>query len=249
MTDRQDFSDEELTAYLDGETEHAPVQRIERALDRDHSLKERLEALSVDKTRLKTGFDALLDAAPDAPTLTAPEHQDAPKSPMAWRSTAATALICLMVGSGAGYMFAPQPDTGWHSFVAAYQALYVNATLSPIERSEPVALAELERVSQALGKDLELAAFQQHDQLDYKRAQVLGFKGRPLVQLAFLSKVGAPIALCIIKADGGSAEIVTSTMQGMHTAAWAKGGYKYLLIGGTDAGLIENAAKHFAAKL
>ncbi len=249
MTDRHDFSDEELTAYLDGESEHAPVQRIEHALDRDHSLKERLEALSVDKTQLRSGFDELLEAAPEAPVLSIPEHREAPKPAMAWRSIAATALICLMVGSGAGYLLAPQPDKGWHSFVAAYQALYVNATLAPIERPEPIAMAELERVSQALGKDLELAAFQQHDQLDYKRAQVLGFNGRPLVQLAFLSKVGAPIALCIIKADGGTTDIKTSTMQGMRTAAWAKDGYKYLLIGGTDAGLIENAAKHFAARL
>ncbi len=249
MTDRQDFSDEELTAYLDGEAGHAPVQRIERALDRDASLQERLKALAVDKLQLKTGFDELLEAAPEAPALSIPAHHDAAKPSMAWRSIAATALICLMVGSGAGYLFAPQPDKGWASFVASYQALYVNATLAAIERPEPVAAAELERVSQALGKDLELAAFQQQDQLDYKRAQVLGFNGRPLVQLAFLSKVGAPIALCIIKADGGTTEITTSTMQGMRTAAWAKDGYKYLLIGGTDAGLIENAAKHFAARL
>lgn len=249
MTDRHEFSDEELTAYLDGETEHAPVQMIERALDGDSTLKERLAALAVDKTQLRTGFDALLEAAPEAPALPAPERQETPKSVMGWRSLAATALICLMVGSGAGYLFAPKLDNDWHGFVAAYQALYVNATLSPIERSEPVAVAELERVSQALGKELELAAFRQHDQLDYKRAQVLGFNGQPLVQLAFLSKVGAPIALCIIKADGGSAEITTSTMHGMRTAAWAKGGYQYLLIGGTDAGLIENAARHFAARL
>lgn len=249
MTDRHSFSDEELTAYLDGETGHAQAQRIGHALDRDDLLEERLEALSIDKAQLRKGFDALLETAPEAPALCLTESGEAPKSAMAWRSIAATSLVCLMAGYGAGYLSAPQPDRSWHGFVAAYQALYVNATLSPVERPRPVAEAELRRVSRALGKDLDPAALRQHDRLDYKRAQVLGFNGRPLVQIAFLSKVGAPVALCIIRADGGSTGIATSTMHGMRTAAWAKDGYQYLLIGGTDAGLIGNAARHFAARL
>lgn len=88
------------------------------------------------------------------------------------------------------------------------------------------------------------------EQLDYKRAQILSFEGRPLIQLAFLSKVGAPVALCILQSyDGQESSPGFSEMRGMSSASWSKDGYEYLLIGGNDNSLIKQVAERYSAQL
>lgn len=80
--------------------------------------------------------------------------------------------------------------------------------------------------------------------------QTLGFEGRPLMQLTFLSKFGDPIALCIIRSRNTETQgIVVNEMRGMLAASWSKDGYEYLLIGGRDEALIRNAASEFAKTL
>jgi hypothetical protein len=87
-------------------------------------------------------------------------------------------------------------------------------------------------------------------EFEYKRSQILGFEGRPLMQVAYLSRVGSPVVLCIMRSDATAAlGVKTDVMQGMAAATWRKGNYEYLLIGGHDKALIERAANTFAAAL
>ena len=251
MTDGHTFSDEELTSYLDGEADATLSAAIAAARDGDANVRARLEYLTLDKDALKSAFDALLDDAPAPPdVLNAGPVGQRRIASLALRSLAATAALCLMLGGIAGAWLATPREASWREFAAAYHALYVNRTLAVINNPRSAAEDELKRVSDALGKTIKLGAVSQVDKLNYKRAQILGFKGQPLIQLAFLSKAGAPVALCIIRAAGdGSRAIEMQEMHAMSSASWSKDGYSYFLVGGSDAKLIEQAAADFSARL
>jgi anti-sigma factor RsiW len=242
----QHFSDEELTAYLDGEYEFAPVIEIKAAMKRDAALRQRLDALSISHGDVKATFDRLLAKAPEAPHVNFPQRQ----RPSGWNISglvqAAAAVLLLALGAAAGQYFSQPQLDGWRDYVAAYQSLYVEDTLSGITRSEAEAKAELARVTAAVGKPIELAALTGDPSLAYKRAQILGYGDMPLAQLTFLSNSGAPIALCVMRGTGPPQALSFATRQGLQSASWSQDGFEYLLIGGGNKTLIEHAARKFA---
>ena len=252
MTERQTFTDEELVAYLDGEVEFTPADAITAALANDPVLAQRLADLDVNKDALRSGFDLMLDEK-QSPALPQSLHSAMAAPPKAannnWLmagSMAASILVALFVGYGAGN-FLNQPEApGWKAYVASYQSLYSADTLRHVNASPEAQTAELERVAAAIGKSIDLAALQRNPDLTYKRAQVLSFKGKPLVQLAFLTKSGEPVAQCILKSSKpDSAEMSQANLEGMSSASWNKDGYAYLLIGGDDPALISGLANSY----
>lgn len=251
MSDQRTFSQEELTGYLDGEIAPDLAEQIRAAAIEDRQLAQRIEDLRIDSQRIKTAMDALLGDAPAAPGFLAGEAQaTAARRPAPRYRRIAASLVCLLIGGLVGVQLGTHQDETWQEFAATYHALYVSGTLSHVNRSSTAEIAELQRVSQALGKTIGLGAVSGIERLDYKRAQVLGFEGQPIVQLAFLSKIGAPIALCIKRSVRPSNDAVhSSTMRGMSAVTWAKDNYEFLLVGGTDRELLEQAAKKLSAKL
>ena len=65
--------------------------------------------------------------------------------------------------------------------------------------------AELDRVAAAIGKAMTVDDLTLFSGVDYRRAQILSFEGRPLIQLAFLTS-----ALI-----GGRDETMSATFQGL----------------------------------
>lgn len=251
MSKQQTFTDEELTAFLDGEADGVVSKEIRSALKRDQKLQGRLDKLDIDREAIRSAFDGLLAHAPQAPLDIEAETGSAGSTRTRWPvAMAATALLCLCIGWLAATMLQGPAQASWQDYAAKYHALYVNSTLSHIRQSADAAKAELQRVGEVLGKQFSHDALSATEQLDYRRAQILGFEGRPLMQLAFLSKLGAPVALCVIRSGGSEArEVRVSTMEGMSTAEWSKDGFDYLLVGGRDPALIEQAARHLQASL
>ncbi len=241
-------TDEELVAFLDGEIAPEQYDALRDEIDRNPDLRRRLDDLRVDRGAILDAFDGLSRAAPPAPDFG--QERAEPRRPQARLALVAASLVCgLAIGSALTFWGAGQ-KSGWQDYVASYQALYVNRTLAHVDRSRPEQAAELSVVANAIGKSIDLDIFTGSPDLEYKRAQILGFEGRPLVQFAFLSKVGAPMALCVIRTDGeGDAPVSTGTMEGLSTATWTEDGYGYMLIGGTDDGIALKAARHFAALL
>jgi len=235
------FTDEELTAWLDGEADAALSARIAAA---GPALDARLEALCFDAAALRAGFDVLLTAAPAAPAM-------APPKPAAWRRpamAAAIALVCLATGAMLGDVVREDPLDDWRGYAAAYHRLYVEDTLSgPVDVAS--AEAALERVTTQLGAPITPDALAV-DGLTFRRAQMLGFEGAPLVQIAFTTADGAPVALCVIARPGATPQPISGTrIMDMAAARWANDGYEFLLIGGDDGRLIAAAADAFAAAL
>jgi len=239
-------TDEELVAYLDGEIAPERYEALRVEIDRSPDLRRRLDNLKIDRGSMLDAFEALGKAAPPMPAL--PQKTAEPPRPRLW--LVAASLVCgLAIGSTLALVAGGQKP-GWQQYVASYQALYVNRTLSHIDLDRDEQTAELSLVADAIGKGIDLDVFTDTPDLDYKRAQILGFEGRPLVQFAFLSKVGEPMALCVIRTDAEQdVPVASGTMEGLSTASWTRDGYGYLLIGGTDDGIALKAARHFSALL
>lgn len=241
MMKRTVFSDEELTAYLDGEAPAELAAAIEAARPGDAALRDRIADLSRFTDGLAPAFDRLLAAAPPMPPL--------PERRVRWRVPAALAAsLVLGVGLGLAARGLVARQDGWMDYVASYQALYVPATLSGIAETPELRRTRLGELGAILGRDL--TDLPDDTGLSFRRAQLLGFEDRPLVQIAFLSPGGEPVALCIIRLpEGGDDDIRTARREGMAAASWTRDGYGYLLIGGQDDGLIERAARVFDASL
>lgn len=244
------FTDEELVAYLDGEVDFAPVNEIKAALKTDQGLAKRLSQLQVNKEALVDGFASIAPSSEFNPGI---EHiLAANNSGASWRQMAAAAVLCLGLGFGASSVAQnvfQQPT--WKEYVAAYQALYTSSTLSSVNQSEQALTSQLARVSAAIGKNLSPDQLRVSDEIEYKRGQILGFEGAALIQLAFLTSMGEPMALCILRTGASDTEYAEiGTMEGMSSANWNRDGYSYLLIGGQDHKLIERLAdKYIAARL
>ncbi|MEM9277023.1 MAG: hypothetical protein AAGA76_00460 [Pseudomonadota bacterium] len=244
------YPDDLLTAYLDGEVSPETAKEIKVACENNLALQQRLDALDIPKEQMVAAVDQLLDIAPKMPDLPLDLKTETESRMSSWAGNlraVAAGLVMLVAGGAGGFYLNQQPADGWRDYVAAYHLLYVNSTLSNVETNASVQVSELDRISEAIAKPVSLETVTQVEGLDYKRAQILGFEGKPLAQMTFLSKMGTPIALCIIRTGATDAKLVEmEELEGMASASWTRDGYAYLLIGGKDQQLINDAARKFS---
>ncbi|MEL6450425.1 MAG: hypothetical protein AAFQ19_04140 [Pseudomonadota bacterium] len=248
MMDRRPFRDEELTAYLDGEAEDALRAEIDAALETDAALAAQLAALDIPMPALTGAYAALLAEAPPMPALpNAPTPAPVPTRRWGWTwgfgtfatGLAAGAAVAVYTGLGVP---APEPK-GWAAFVASYQSLYTAQTLANDMPDAAERAAQLATVSDALGFDL--TDLPEAEGLSFRRAQVLGFRGKPLIQIAYLRADGTPVALCIIPAGPDEKPVRMGAAEGMDIARWNAPGFGFLLIGGDDAAPLAQEAETF----
>ena len=243
MTTDQGFTDEELTAFLDGEAEADLVARIETGMS--DALEARLSNLEQGRAQALAGFEAVLQAAPEAPAFRSPPRA----APAVWRAAGLglAAGIVLAIGVGQAVFLRDGGVEPWHREVAAYHALYVTETLATGPQDPDVQAAKLTALSDLVGGDLSAAAVS--EDMEFRRAQQLGFEGAPLIQIAYLAAGQVPVALCVLRAEGRAQDIRLDTIQGMSAASWSDGELRFLLIGGTDQAATERRAKDFAQRL
>ena len=249
------FSDKTLSQYLGGTLPQAEAARIEHAVAAgDEQLETRLRSLDPAAQSVSAAFAAL---APSAQAMEQAkqfvDHSAAPHVPSA-RFPAGRLVAGIALGAGltllAGGLWpdfgpgAAQDGSDWRRDVAQYQALYVPETLAQIDQGMST---DVQPLSQTIGLDLSPAATT--PELAFKRGQILGFEGAPLIQLAYTNQSGAPVALCIIRNASAPQDLTMSEMEGLQAASWSDGTHAYLLIGGTDADLIARTATDFKARL
>ncbi len=238
----ENISDELLTAYLDDEVEAADRVRIDAALAEDEELQGRLALLDVPLDPIR---DAMAQVAAQAPAPVLPPASAQRRFPLAVAGGSLAAGLVL--GALLMTQLTPAPKApGWIDYVASYQALYSTETLAGVELTPEIRAAQLASVSTAVGRPLEAAA--SVPGLDFKRAQTLGFNGKPLVQMAYLSADGVPLAFCIISKEQ-TAELKQLQREGLQAASWSDGSHAYLLIGGDDPQLIETTARQLQSLL
>lgn len=248
MTETRHFTDEELTAFLDGEADEALSEAIATQLETDPALEAQLAALDIPMAELKGAYDALLQTAPPMPKLPAEETNIVPIRRFGWGlgvgtfGTGIAAGIAMAVFLGLGVP-TPEPP-GWVSFVASYQSLYTAETHRLDAPDAATTNLQLASASDALGIDL--TSLPAAEGLTFKRAQVLAFNEKPLIQIAYLRDDGTPVALCIIPAGPDGKPVNMGAAQGMELARWNTPGYGFLLIGGEDGAALQTEAETFA---
>lgn len=241
------ISEQDIKSYLAGEAPSTISARIEAEAEANPEFAARVAGSDPFSEPVRAAFAPVLGTAPDAPKM--PLRRAAWGQ---WAIVAATVALAFGLGSGLAER-KPPPD--WKMEVAHYQALYVPDTLAHISVDSAQLTIEFARASSKLGMALDPEALARIPGLSLRRAQVLGYQGAPLIQVAYIDASGRPIAFCITKIDdaqeGGAqaADITQDTLVGLAVASWQGEGYGFLVIGGQDVDEITVFARQIKAAL
>ncbi|EEE35802.1 conserved hypothetical protein [Rhodobacteraceae bacterium KLH11] len=226
------FSDETLLAYLEGNLDETEARAVEDAVTDDPALEARLMGLDPFAPMVQKVFEAVPAKAPVV-DLPAPVQSQPSGGP--FRLFAVAASVAVLAVSATFWATRPEP-LGWAEQAAIYQSLYVPDTIASLDNSPQALDAQFAQAEAQLGRSLNREVLESLPGLDLKRAQVLSFKGKPLIQVVFADTQGNPFAFCIIRQGEGAPakDVNLAVLSGLATATWAQDGYGYMLLGGND---------------
>ena len=243
------YSNETLINFLNGTLAEDTARAIETALETDIELGERMMSLDSFATPVREVMETIpsqerierLQA--ELVTVTTPVSTPKPTG-WGWQKMAASVALGLIAGLSANaYLSAPQTTKpSWRMEVANYQALYVPQTVAHLQIEQDSLRGQFERASDAVNLNLPQDALGDVSDLTLARAQVLGFSGKPLIQIAYKDAKGMPIALCIIAKPNAEPKNSTKfeVLQGMPSATWETSTHQFLLIGDAEQENIQN---------
>ena len=241
------FTDEELVAYLDKALPSDRYTAIERMCTSDATLRERLIALEVDMDAIREAFDLHLAAAPvdelrQRLAATSTRSRSPRRRNWRWMQLAAALFIGAALGTSGRSILPRAQASDWHVAVADYQALYTMDTLRLLNADPAVIARQVQFAATVLGRMVQVDNLQVTG-LELKRAQVLAFEHQPLIQVADLDREKIPIAFCAMRTPAADEPVHISMINGLATAIWNRGGYGYMVIGGTDESAIQAIAQ------
>jgi hypothetical protein len=145
---------------------------------------------------------------------------------------AVAASVAIVAVSATLWATRPAP-LGWAQQAAIYQSLYVPETIATLDTAPEALEAQFAQAEATLGRSLNREALSVLPGAELKRAQVLSFKGKPLVQVVFADDQGRPFAFCVIRQGPGAPDkdVNLAVLSGLATATWAEDGYGYMIIG------------------
>lgn len=238
------YTDETLRSFLEGALPEGEARRLETEMMADDALQRRIMAL--DGVGQTVGA-ALRDIPEPARIKPIVKGLERPKKNIekSWSKLGGLAAM-LVLGLGLGWglqIFKPSNPENWRMEVARYQALYVPETVAHLSNDASELKDQFDRASAALGLTLPLEQLSSVENLELRRAQVLGINGDALIQIAFRASDGTPFALCITK--GTDAVAGVETLAGLAAFSWANNAHQFLLIGGTDLNAVEGLGEAF----
>jgi len=235
------FSDDQLSLFLDGEAEEVLEAQISAALGHDVVLAARVEKLSSSTQVIRNALDLVTLNAPAMPANLATSAPSRLPQVLIPLGLAASFALGLLVST------ALRQPVDWVDQVASYQALYVPETLSGSVQDAAVTLETLTSAQTALG--LDLVGHTQIEGLNFKRVQMLGIEGAPLVQIAYVDAHGVPFALCAMPVSSEDRTFETEMNHALATVSWIENGIGFVLIGGTDQSFVTERAQEVGQAL
>jgi hypothetical protein len=145
----------------------------------------------------------------------------------------AVAASVAVLAVSATFLATRPAELGWAAQAAIYQSLYVPATIAKLDSSPDAIDAQFAQAEERLGRDLNREVLENLPGLNLKRAQILSFKGKPLIQVVFADDQGQPFAFCIIRQGDGAQNkpVKQAVLSGLSTATWAQDGYGFMVLG------------------
>jgi len=257
--------DDVLTAYLDGELSPEERSALEAQVAADPSTKARLDALAASSRPYKQAFALVLDAAP-RDRLGTLVNELAPRAlPAAprrlWMTAAAVVLFAAGIGIGlasrAPVPVAPTqaPTVGtapapaapsWRQVVAEYLVLTTPDTLAVLPDNP--GLGEAVR-AYAARLQLDVTA----DKLvmpmaALKDVRLFDYRGRPLVEAAYLTDDAMAVAFCIILNGQPDVPPAFEQREGQNIVFWTSGGHGFMVAGKASRETLEATARQLAAR-
>ncbi|NZD60469.1 anti-sigma factor [Rhizobium sp. WYCCWR 11290] len=257
-------SDEDLTAFIDGELTAEEAARIQTMVNGDERTAERLEFLARASLPFEQAFAPLLAEAPreklQAMLAAIPLQQSARSGPtpafatrrrflgaLAASLAAGIAIDRGVIGIGKGFS-AKDENSEWRAVVADYISLYTAETLAgPVPGREDQA-AQLAGLDEKLGLSLSPEAVSLPG-IDFKRALLLQYDGKALAQIAYLDPETGPMALCIVKSDKGPKAPDLEHRKGMNVVYWSNATHAFMLIGRIPADRVQELAENARSRL
>jgi anti-sigma factor RsiW len=238
------LTDEQLTAYIDGELPPDEAARVEAILDADERGAARLAFLSRGSLRFGQAFEPLLAAAPKAEleamleTLSAEATSISKPVPASRRGFLGALAACLVAGAVADrtfiglqrHLLAKDESSEWRAAVAEYIALYTPDTLAGAVPSREAQAAQLAIPEGKLGLALSPETIALPG-VDFKRALLLQYDDKPLAQIAYLDPETGPMALCIVRSENGAKPPQVEGRKGMNVIYWSNLSHAFMLIG------------------
>ncbi|ANL32895.1 anti-sigma factor family protein [Rhizobium phaseoli] len=239
-------SDEDLTAFIDGELTAEEAARIEAIVKQDERVAERLEFLARASLPFEQAFAPLLQEAPrerlEAMLAAMPARESAKSAAVPAFATRrgflgalAASLVAgitidrAVLGLGRGFS-ARDENSEWRAVVADYISLYTEETLAGPTPARESQTAQLAPLDEKLGLSLSPEAVSLAG-IDFKRALLLQYDGKPLAQIAYLDPETGPMALCIVQSDAGPKAPDLESRKGMNVVYWSNGRHAFMLIG------------------
>ena len=131
---------------------------------------------------------------------------------------------------------------GWRAAVAEYQSLFITQTLQSAGGDEQKQVASMRAASNYLGIDL-TADKVTVAPLELKRADVLKFAGKPLVQVAYLANGKTPVSFCIIKGKRKPHELAQEQRLGLNIVYWDTDDFGFMVIGDVPKDQLDEIAR------
>lgn len=193
-----------------------------------------------------------------APVVSKSQMKERSREPWGgWRKLAAAGAFLAIFATGfTASRFVPMPGEqtqlakapvvrGWRAAVAEYQSLFVKETLVNASEDPQAQSANLRSALSHVGLDLSVAKVSV-EPMQFKRAEVLNFKGKPLVQMAYLLNGDAPVSFCIIKGNKPAHGMKSEQREGLNIIHWRSKDFGFMIIGdvpGKDLGEIARKLK------
>ncbi|WP_414089241.1 anti-sigma factor family protein [Rhizobium sp. BR 314] len=255
-------TDEQFTAFIDGELEDADREWIERLIADDARVAERFEFLSRSALPFADAFEPVLAQAPAArleamlATISSAEKLNASAAGIGRRgflaAIAASFVAAIAIDRGViavnRQLSKPDEDSEWRAAVAEYLSLYTVDTLNAPAGDHAQQVAQLDDVGNKLGLSLAPEAVAMPG-IDFKRAQILNYDSKPLAQIAYLDPESGPMALCIVRSANGAAAPGSESRRGMNVVYWSSATHAFMLIGHAPIDRIQQLAADIRSRL
>lgn len=202
-------------------------------------------------------------APPPPPESPFDKNRAANESPRrAWRLTsiAASLATAFLIGYSVSNLtnkppagtdqLTHQAQADWVQRVADYQTLYVENTVTSVIRGPESASALLSRIESVADIRTGIPDLSAHG-YSFVRAQELGYKGQPLVQLVYYKPGVAPLALCYMPSFGAqSAQLTISEHEMLKAGDWIDDGQRFVIVAEESKSVIqklyEDARAHWS---
>jgi anti-sigma factor RsiW len=172
------------------------------------------------------------------------------------KQSSARLAVAFLLGvfiSGAGMQFWPgvgnRPSDdrrSWLAEAAYYQALYTRDTVADAVVDDKQALQTVDDINRDDGLPISIPDLSREG-LSLKQVQRLRFRGKPLVQIVYLPRQGAPIALCVMQDPKADAAPHEQKVDAMSVVTWRHNKLTYALIGESGEGNLPAIAQRLAA--